>query len=79
MYNKPELTSVAIQAGKLLARRLFGGSSIKMDYQNIPTCVFTPLEYGFCGYSEESAYEEFGKDNIEVCNIYNNVKKMILI
>ena len=30
LEGKPELTPVAIQAGKLLARRLFGGSSIKV-------------------------------------------------
>ena len=28
--GKPELTPVAIQAGKLLARRLFGGSKEKV-------------------------------------------------
>lgn len=45
----PELTPVAIAAGQLLARRLFGGSSKQMDYVNIPTTVFTPVEYGVCG------------------------------
>ncbi|XP_078241370.1 thioredoxin reductase 3 isoform X2 [Pogona vitticeps] len=66
LEGKPELTPVAIQAGKLLARRLFGGSSIKCDYINVPTTVFTPLEYGCCGLSEEQALEQFGQDNIEV-------------
>lgn len=33
---------------------------------NIPTTVFTPLEYGACGYSEEKAIEKFGEENIEV-------------
>ncbi|NXX61666.1 TRXR1 reductase, partial [Scopus umbretta] len=36
------------------------------DYVNVPTTVFTPLEYGACGYSEESAVEKFGEENIEV-------------
>ena len=62
----PELTPVAIQAGKLLARRLFGGSSALMDYNGIPTTVFTPLEYGNCGFSEEDAKEKLGEENIEV-------------
>jgi len=65
-YNKPELTPVAIQAGKLLARRLYNNNKIYMNYSLIPTCIFTPLEYGCCGYSEEDAYSTFGKDNIEV-------------
>ena len=40
----PELTPVAIKAGQLLARRLFGGSSQQMDYDTICTTVFTPIE-----------------------------------
>ena len=35
-----------------------------MDYINVPTTVFTPLEYGCCGYDEETAKKEFGADNI---------------
>ncbi|XP_076609384.1 thioredoxin reductase 3 isoform X1 [Chaetodon auriga] len=66
LEGKWELTPVAIQAGKLLARRLFGGSKIKCDYINVPTTVFTPLEYGACGLSEERATELYGQDNIEV-------------
>uniref|UniRef100_A0A8C9SPX1 thioredoxin-disulfide reductase (NADPH) n=1 Tax=Scleropages formosus TaxID=113540 RepID=A0A8C9SPX1_SCLFO len=66
LEGKLELTPVAIQAGKLLARRLFGGSSVKCDYVNVPTTVFTPLEYGSCGLSEEKATELYGQDNIEV-------------
>lgn len=47
----PELTPVAILAGKLLARRLFqhdGARNIDnyIDYKMIPTTVFTPLEFG---------------------------------
>ncbi|XP_039337242.1 thioredoxin reductase 3 [Mauremys reevesii] len=64
--GKLELTPVAIQAGRLLARRLFGGSFIKCDYVNVPTTVFTPLEYGCCGLPEERAIEGYGKENIEV-------------
>lgn len=36
------------------------------DYDNVPTTVFTPLEYGCCGLSEEKAVEKFGEENIEV-------------
>jgi len=61
-----ELTPVAIQAGQLLARRIFGKSTSLMDYVNVPTTVFTPQEYGACGYSEEAAIQKFGKANIEV-------------
>ncbi|CAH2006880.1 unnamed protein product [Acanthoscelides obtectus] len=70
LYKKPELTPVAIHAGRLLARRLFGGSTIHMDYDNVATTVFTPLEYGVVGLSEETAIERFGEDNIEVYHAY---------
>jgi len=66
MENCPELTPVAIQAGLSLSRRLFGGSKEPMDYKNICTTVFTPIEYGTVGYAEEEAVEKFGKDNIEI-------------
>jgi thioredoxin reductase (NADPH) len=31
-----------------------------MDYENIPTTVFTPIEYGCCGLSEVAAKEKYG-------------------
>lgn len=66
MEGCPELTPVAIQAGQLLARRLFASASEPMDYVNICTTVFTPIEYACVGYSEEDALEKIGKDNLEV-------------
>jgi thioredoxin reductase (NADPH) len=59
-----ELTPTAILAGKLLARRLFGKANILMNYKFVPTTVFTPLEYGCCGYSQEDAVKEFGEENV---------------
>lgn len=64
--GKPELTPVAIQAGKLLCRRLFGGATKKMDYTDVATTVFTPIEYGCVGYSEEDAKKALGQDKIKV-------------
>ncbi|OXB83595.1 UNVERIFIED_CONTAM: hypothetical protein H355_011414, partial [Colinus virginianus] len=66
LQDRLELTPVAIQAGRLLVRRLYAGSTTKCDYVNVPTTVFTPLEYGACGYSEENAIQKFGEENIEV-------------
>jgi thioredoxin reductase (NADPH) len=57
--GKQELTPVAVRAGELLARRLFGGSSLQMDYENIATTVFTPFEYGSVGLSEEDAIKRY--------------------
>ncbi|TRY88517.1 hypothetical protein DNTS_020680 [Danionella cerebrum] len=66
LQGKWELTPVAIQAGKLLARRLYNGATLKCDYVNVPTTVFTPLEYGSCGHPEEKAIEIYGQENLEI-------------
>ena len=67
--DKPELTPVAIQAGKLLARRLVGADDKLTDYVNVCTTVFTPLEYGCCGLSEEDAIQQYGEGDIEVLGL----------
>jgi len=59
-----ELTPTAIMAGRLLAARLFNKATRQMSYKFVPTTVFTPIEYGCCGYSEEDARTTFGADNI---------------
>jgi len=64
--GRPELTPVAIHAGHLLAKRLAEGSTILTDYEKVPTTVFTPLEYGCVGLSEEDAIKKYGADDIEV-------------
>ncbi|GFH24573.1 thioredoxin reductase TR1 [Haematococcus lacustris] len=37
-----------------------------MDYNSVPTTVFTPLEYGSVGLTEEEALERYGEANVEV-------------
>jgi pyruvate/2-oxoglutarate dehydrogenase complex dihydrolipoamide dehydrogenase (E3) component len=37
-----------------------------MDYVNICTTVFTPLEYALVGLSEDDAIAQFGEEKIEV-------------
>lgn len=61
LEGRPELTPVAIKAGILLAKRLFGGSAERMDYTSVPTTVFTPLEYSCAGLSEEDAAKEYAE------------------
>lgn len=43
---------------------------MQCDYVNVPTTVFTPLEYGSCGLSEERATELYGEDHIEVTHTH---------
>jgi thioredoxin reductase (NADPH) len=64
--GKQELTPVAVRAGELLAKRLFGNSDVQMDYDNVATTVFTPFEYGNVGLSEEDAIQKYGEEDLEV-------------
>ena len=50
----------------MLARRLYAGSTARMDYHLVPTAVFSPLEYGCTGLSEEDAISQYGEDSIDV-------------
>ena len=61
----PELTPVAVKAGRLLAERLFNHGTEVMSQQHIPTTVFTPLEYSSIGLSESMATQMYQAD-IEV-------------
>eukprot|EP00922_Rhytidocystis_sp_ex-Travisia-forbesii_P033951 GHVS01050448.1.p2 GENE.GHVS01050448.1~~GHVS01050448.1.p2 ORF type:complete len:174 (+),score=38.75 GHVS01050448.1:1227-1748(+) len=40
-------------------------STNKMNYDNVATTVFTPVEYGCCGLSEEDAIGKFGNESVE--------------
>ena len=62
IQDRPELTPVAKTAGKKVVARLFKGEDAYMDYNKIAGCVFTPLEYGMIGYTEEQCKEKFGED-----------------
>ncbi|RLN94447.1 hypothetical protein BBJ28_00006437 [Nothophytophthora sp. Chile5] len=66
VIDAPELTPVAIQAGRLLSRRLYNNSTAQMDYEKVCTAVFTPIEYGCCGLSEEDSKERLGDENVEI-------------
>ncbi|VVC44920.1 Hypothetical protein CINCED_3A017509 [Cinara cedri] len=70
LHERPELTPVAIQAGKLLAARLYNGGKEHMDYDNVATTVFSPLEYGCVGLTEDEAINRFTEDKIEVYHAY---------
>ena len=55
------LTPVAIAAGRRLADRLFGGQKgRKVDYENIPSVVFSHPPIGSVGLSEADARSRYG-------------------
>ena len=61
------LTPVAIAAARRLSDRLFGGQGqAKLDYENIPTVVFSHPPIGTVGLTEEEAKERFGDNGVKV-------------
>ena len=61
-----ELTPVAIAAGRRLAAWLFkGDAASKLDYDNIPSVMFTHPPIGVVGLGETQAEKRYGKESIK--------------
>lgn len=61
------LTPVAIAAGRRLAHRLFNNEKdLKLDYDNIPTVVFSHPTIGTVGLTEAQAIAKYGAEKIKV-------------
>jgi glutathione reductase (NADPH) len=56
-----QLTPVALAEAMVVVDALFGERRRRMDYEFIPTAVFTHPNIGTCGYSESDARARFGK------------------
>ena len=57
--NRVNLTPVALAEGMTLARNLFDRQDSIVEYENIPTCVFSQPNIGTVGMTEEQAREKF--------------------
>lgn len=58
--GKLQLTPVAIAAGRRLAERLFNNKpELKMDYENIPSVVFSHPPIATIGLTEQQALEKY--------------------
>ena len=55
--DKPQLTPVAIRDGHAFADRVFGGMTRDIDYEMVPTAVFSTPEIGTVGLPEHLAAE----------------------
>jgi glutathione reductase (NADPH) len=61
--GKVQLTPVAIAAGRQLAERLFGGKpDAHLDYENVPSVVFSHPPIGAVGLTELQARDLYGDD-----------------
>lgn len=62
-----ELTPAAVAAGRRLSERLFNNKPDEyLDYNNIPTVVFSHPTIGTVGLTEPQAREEYGDDQVKV-------------
>ncbi len=62
--NSDNLTPVAIKEGNLLMDRWYDKSNQYIEYDYLPSTVFSQPEIGSCGYTEEQAREHFGDVNV---------------
>ena len=60
MSGGPQLTPVALEEGMAFAHREFGAGGPEVDYNFVPTAVFSQPNVGTVGYTEEEARREFG-------------------
>lgn len=62
--DRVNLTPVALAEGMVVARRLFGKRDTNVDYDYIPTAVFSQPPIGTVGFTEEEARERFGEISV---------------
>ena len=62
-----ELTPIAVAAGRRLSERLFNNKPTEhLDYNLVPTVVFSHPPIGTIGLTEPKAVEQYGAENVKV-------------
>ena len=62
--DRMNLTPVATAEGTVLANNLFNNQSRRVDYRDIPTCIFSQPNLGTVGLTEEQARQEY--ENVDI-------------
>ena len=65
--NRINLTPVAIREGHAFADHVFGGKSVAVDHESVPSAVFATPEIGAVGLTEAQARERY-----EIVDIYRS-------
>ncbi len=63
--DRVQLTPVAIREGQAFADTMFGGKPTRVDYENIPSAVFSHPPVAGVGMTESEAREQLG-----ACSVY---------
>ena len=66
VIDRPNLTPVAIEQGRVFSDNNFGGLNRSINYQFIPKAVFTIPEIATVGLSETEAINIYSKDKIQI-------------
>jgi len=66
IINRPNLTPVAIEQGRVFSDNFFNDQKRKVNYENIPKAVFTIPEISTVGLTEKSAKEVYSEKNIKI-------------
>ncbi|RED53942.1 glutathione-disulfide reductase [Aestuariispira insulae] len=61
VIDRVALTPVALAEGMVFSHNNYNGEARKMDYQFIPTAVFSQPNIGTCGLTEEEARAQYGE------------------
>ncbi|WFE69356.1 glutathione-disulfide reductase [Thiomicrospira sp. R3] len=65
--GQPQLTPVAIRAGRFLAERLYNNKPhLKLDLHAVPTVIFSHPPVGTVGLAEHDARLKYGHNNVKV-------------
>ena len=66
IINKPNLTPVAIEQGRVFSDNFFNNQKREVNYEFIPKAVFTIPEIATVGLSEKRAKEIYSETNIKI-------------
>ena len=58
--NRIQLTPIAIREGQAFADNFYGGKSVKVDYENVPSAVFSHPPLAAVGMTEAEARNKLG-------------------
>ncbi len=66
IIDRPNLTPVAIEQGRVFSDNYYGDLSRLVNYKFVPKAVFTIPELASVGLNEDEAIKKYSKDNIRI-------------